>query len=169
MVMPRSPRRWCSPSAGSAGNLVLDTQAGTVRVTTSTLDGELIAELTSVPPTSAAADPVLVQAALAALRWERDDLDPAYPSEIADAGARHLILVTRTRDRLAELDYDFEALAALMRANELITLQLVWPEATDRYHSRNPFAGSGVVEDPATGAAAAALGGYLRQHGKIAR
>ena len=31
------------------------------------------------------------------------------------------------------------------------------------FHSRNPFPAGGVVEDPATGAAAAALGAYLRQ------
>jgi PhzF family phenazine biosynthesis protein len=43
----------------------------------------------------------------------------------------------------------------------------VWPESKKRYHSRNPFAGSGVVEDPATGASAAALGGYLRELGMI--
>jgi PhzF family phenazine biosynthesis protein len=43
----------------------------------------------------------------------------------------------------------------------------VWPESEKRYHSRNPFAGSGVVEDPATGASAAAFGGYLRELGVI--
>ena len=31
------------------------------------------------------------------------------------------------------------------------------------FHSRNPFPVGGVIEDPATGAAAAALGGYLRE------
>jgi PhzF family phenazine biosynthesis protein len=41
-------------------------------------------------------------------------------------------------------------------------VQLVWRERTDLFHSRNPFPVGGVVEDPATGAAAAALGGYLR-------
>ena len=32
---------------------------------------------------------------------------------------------------------------------------------------RNPFPPGGVVEDPATGAAAAALGGYLRELGLV--
>lgn len=31
------------------------------------------------------------------------------------------------------------------------------------FHARNPFPPGGVVEDPATGAAAAAFGGYLRE------
>ena len=54
-----------------------------------------------------------------------------------------------------------------MREHDLITLQLIWPKSKRKYFSRNPFAGSGVVEDPATGAAAAAFGGYLRELGKI--
>jgi PhzF family phenazine biosynthesis protein len=153
---------------GAAEELLFETNAGPVPVRTRSVGGETVAELTSVATRSAPADPALVEQALHALRWGRDDLDPAYPAEVADAGASHLVLVTRTRERLADLDYDFEALAGLMRAAKLITLQLVWPESPFRYHARNPFAGSGVVEDPATGAAAAALGGYLRQHDLVA-
>jgi predicted PhzF superfamily epimerase YddE/YHI9 len=41
-------------------------------------------------------------------------------------------------------------------------MQLVQRERDDLFHARNPFPPGGVVEDPATGAAAAALGGYLR-------
>jgi PhzF family phenazine biosynthesis protein len=44
----------------------------------------------------------------------------------------------------------------------LTTLQLIWRENLAQFHARNPFPVGGVVEDPATGAAAAALGGYLR-------
>jgi len=50
-----------------------------------------------------------------------------------------------------------------MLREELTTLQLVWCESANVFHSRNPFPVGGVVEDPATGAAAAALGGYLRE------
>ena len=41
-----------------------------------------------------------------------------------------------------------------MAARDWTTVQLVWREADDRFHSRNPFPPGGVVEDPATGAAA---------------
>jgi PhzF family phenazine biosynthesis protein len=44
---------------------------------------------------------------------------------------------------------------------------LIWRESIAVFHSRNPFPVGGVVEDPATGAAAAALGGYLRDAGLI--
>jgi PhzF family phenazine biosynthesis protein len=151
-----------------AAELIFHTPAGFVSITTFQKDGgDLVAEMTSVAPRVSKPEPDLVSAVLRALRWSPEDLDPAYPVMLANAGSEHLVLVTRSRERLADLDYDFDALAQLMRYHELITVQLVWPESKKRYHSRNPFAGSGVVEDPATGAAAAAFGGYLRELGMI--
>jgi PhzF family phenazine biosynthesis protein len=55
----------------------------------------------------------------------------------------------------------------MMLAHELTTFQLVWREGRLRFHARDPFAVGGVVEDPATGAAAAAFGAYLRERGEI--
>ncbi|KAA0254224.1 MAG: PhzF family phenazine biosynthesis protein, partial [Chloroflexi bacterium] len=52
-----------------------------------------------------------------------------------------------------------------MMAEGLITISLLWQESDSVIHSRNPFAAGGVYEDPATGAAAAALAGYLRDIG----
>jgi len=126
-----------------------------------------VAELTSVAPRVSEPEPDLVAGVLRALGWFPEDLDPHYPVRLANAGSEHLVLVAKTRQRLADLDYDFDVLAKLMRDHELITVQLVWPGSRKRYHSRNPFASSGVVEDPATGASAAAFGGYLRELGLI--
>jgi len=47
------------------------------------------------------------------------------------------------------------------------TVSLLYRETPAVIHSRNAFPIGGVVEDPATGAAAAALGGYLRAHALI--
>jgi PhzF family phenazine biosynthesis protein len=151
-----------------ADELIFHTPAGFVSITTcQNASGNHVAELTSVAPRVSEPEPDLVSAVLHALRWSPEELDPAYPVLLANAGSEHLVLVTKSRERLADLDYDFDALAKLMRQCGLITVQLVWPESKKRYHSRNPFAGSGVVEDPATGASAAAFGGYLRELGKI--
>ena len=150
-----------------AEEMVFHTPAGLVTVSTERTDRGLVAELTSVSPRVRTAEPGLVGAVLEALDWRWDDLDHDYPPSLANAGSEHLVLVTRTRSRLAALDYDFDALARLMREHGLITVLLVWPESRKLYHARNPFAGSGVVEDPATGAAAAAFGGYLRELHKI--
>jgi len=105
--------------------------------------------------------------ALAALRWARQELDPGLPPLVAYAGARHLVLSAATRGRLAALDYDFGRLAALMTSLDLTTLQLVWRESPEVYHVRDPFPVGGVVEDPATGAAALAFGAYLRALGPV--
>jgi PhzF family phenazine biosynthesis protein len=150
-----------------AAELVFHTPAGLVTVDTERTDRGLVAELTSVSPRVQEAPADLVASVLRALGWSADDLDPGYPVRLANAGSEHLVLVTRTRQRLSDLDYDFDELAEIMRGHGLITVLLVWPEARKLYQARNPFAGSGVVEDPATGAAAAAFGGYLRDLGLI--
>ena len=58
--------------------------------------------------------------------------------------------------------YDFDRLRDLMLANDFTTVQVVWRDGPSTFWARDPFPVGGVVEDPATGAAAAALGGYLR-------
>lgn len=149
------------------GLLRFHTRAGEVPVETGHADGRAFATLTSVQPHVEPADGALVDSALAALRWTRDDLDPALPPRIGYGGARHLVLAARTRERLARLDYDFEAALRLSAEHDLTTFALIWRAAPDVFHARNPFPIGGVVEDPATGAAAAALGAYLREIGAV--
>jgi PhzF family phenazine biosynthesis protein len=146
------------------GELAFHTRAGLVRVGTSVSDdGSVSAELVSVPPRSVpTADPDLAEL-LAALRWAADDLDPALPPRVAYAGAWHPVIAAASRARLAELDYDLGALGDVMRRRDWTTVHLVWRESPTVFHARNPFPPGGVVEDPATGAAAAAFGGYLRE------
>ncbi|MFJ1798340.1 PhzF family phenazine biosynthesis protein [Streptomyces sp. NPDC088180] len=149
------------------GELEFVTAAGPVPVSVVREGGELRATLTSVAPRveeTAAAD---LAEALAALDWAAADLDPALPPRVAYAGARHLVLAAATRERLADLDYDFARLEALMHRLDLTTLQLVWREGPEVFHVRDPFPVGGVVEDPATGAAAAAFGAYARELGLV--
>ncbi|GAA0517472.1 oxidoreductase [Saccharopolyspora subtropica] len=148
------------------GNLVFDTKAGSVRVRTQQRD-TVVASLTSVPSSSRPATEDELGRALAALGWSVADLDPDWPPHVAYAGNDHLVLAARTRERLAELDYDFDALGDLMRDRGWTTVQLFWPENAGTVHARDPFPVGGVVEDPATGAAAAAFGGYLRATGRV--
>ncbi|MEM9088808.1 MAG: PhzF family phenazine biosynthesis protein [Cyanobacteria bacterium P01_F01_bin.53] len=148
---------------GGDGTYQLSTTVGILPVSVGTREGNREASLTSVDPSYSAAPESLVTEALAALGWQRDELDDAIPPAKAYAGAWHLVLATADKSRLDDLNYDFEALKALMIKENITTLQLVWRERTDMFHARNPFPVGGVVEDPATGAAAAALGGYLRE------
>jgi PhzF family phenazine biosynthesis protein len=144
------------------GTYILKTAAGEVPVTARIRDDMREASLTSVEPTHVIAPEGLVDETLSALGWSRKDLDQTIRPAKAYAGAWHLVLAVNEAERLAELEYDFEILKTIMLREDLTTLQLVWRESSDKFHSRNPFPVGGVVEDPATGAAAAALGGYLR-------
>ncbi|WP_329211653.1 PhzF family phenazine biosynthesis protein [Streptomyces sp. NBC_00683] len=149
------------------GDLLFATPAGTVPVTVARDGDELRATLTSVEPQVFDIGPDDLAEALAALDWPATDLDPALPPRIAYAGARHLVLAAATRERLADLDYDFARLEALMHRLDLTTLQLVSRESATVFHVRDPFPVGGVVEDPATGAAAAAFGAYSRELGLV--
>jgi PhzF family phenazine biosynthesis protein len=148
------------------GTLVFDTLAGEIAVRTEKRE-VVRASLVSVPTRTRPATPDEVTRALAALRWSPDDLDPAWPAHVAFAGNDHLVLAAVSRARLADLDYDFAALGDLMRERAWTTVALFRFEDEDTVHVRDPFPIGGVVEDPATGAAAAAFGGYLRGLGRV--
>ena len=151
------------------GRLLLATSGGLVTVDTERApDGHLRATLASVRPRVRDAEPDLLAGALAALGWASGELDPALPPAVGYAGASHLILAVASYETLRSLAYDFDRLRSTMLAAGLTTVQLVWREAPDRFRARDPFPVGGVVEDPATGAAAAALGAYLRWRGELA-
>ncbi len=143
------------------------TPVGEVPVAVTSRRGVREAALTSVEPSFEPAGEALLAEALALLGWSPAELDAAIPPARAFAGAWHLVLAAASAQRLAALNYDFHGLKALMRREGLTTLQLIWRESATVFHARNPFPVGGVVEDPATGAAAAALGGYLRGAGLI--
>ncbi|MEA2310348.1 MAG: hypothetical protein QOE28_316 [Solirubrobacteraceae bacterium] len=151
------------------GTLRLTTRSGLVEVSVrpGAGGGPPVATLTSVEPSVADASHADVAEALAALGWDAGELDPALPPRVAYAGAFHLVLAAAAPERLAALDYDFERLGALMAARGWTTVQLVSRLGPDRFRARNPFPPGGVVEDPATGAAAAAFGAYLRELGLV--
>jgi PhzF family phenazine biosynthesis protein len=150
------------------GALRFATMAGSVAVRTDADDiGLVTATLVSVPPRTVALASADRDELLAALGWSAADLEPALPPRVAFAGAWHPVLAATTRARLADLDYDFDRLGALMAARDWTTVALVHREHDTLFHARNPFPPGGVREDPATGAAAAALGGYLRELGLV--
>lgn len=149
---------------GAGGDLHFSTPAGgvAVRVRPDGV-GHSVATLTSVPPSVGAVGNAVLGEALAAMRWSPDHLDPHLPPRVAFAGAHHLVFGVASRAVLAAMAYDFDRLRVLMTAQGWTTVQVVWRESAEVFHARVPFPVGGVVEDPATGAAAAALGAYLRQ------
>ena len=143
--------------------VLLHTAVGDVPVTISRdADGHASATLTSVPTETRPCPASLLTAALARFAWTELDLDRALRPALSYAGAWHFILPLASRTTLTGLTYDYDGLLDDMTTAGLTTVAVVWRENTDTFHARNPFPVGGVVEDPATGAAAAAFGAYLR-------
>lgn len=129
-------------------------------------DGNIIAAALQSPPTrSAPLDVSLRDALLDLFGYASTDLDPELPPARIHGGADHALLSLRSREALARMAYDFERGRALMDKAGLVTIALVTVATPRLFHLRNAFAAGGVVEDPATGAAAAAFAGYLRDIG----
>ncbi|GJI95922.1 phenazine biosynthesis PhzC/PhzF protein [Duganella caerulea] len=144
------------------GIFPLTTNHARVNVEARSKDGQGSAALQSPATASAPAPAALVTAALALFGYRHADLDDRIPPAIASGGANHLVLALASRARLSAMRYQLADGRDLMRDHGLTTISLVHAETPQRFHARNPFASGGVYEDPATGAAAAALGGYLR-------
>lgn len=128
-------------------------------------DGEWISVLRSPPTRSALARPALLAEALDLFGYSSSDLDPALAPCEANGGIDHLIIPLRERSTLARMDYDLDRGRRFMQAHGIGTVAFVFRENERFYHARNAFAIGGVLEDPATGAAAAAFAGMLRDLG----
>jgi PhzF family phenazine biosynthesis protein len=149
-------------------SLVVRTNDGSVDLDVARdADGRFQATLTSVEPWVRELPEDLLDRLLGLLAWQRTELDPTLPPALAFAGVRHPIIAVRALSTLARVDYDFDPMRALMLEHDLTTLQLIWRESPTTFRARDPFAAGGVVEDPATGAAAAALGAYMRARGEL--
>jgi PhzF family phenazine biosynthesis protein len=111
---------------------------------------------------SEAAPQEFVDKILASFHLTSADLNSKFPIRVAFAGAKHLIIVLNNRKTLTKMNYAFDTVKSLMLEKNIVTINLLYNASESLFYSRNAFAYGGVIEDPATGAAAAALGGYLR-------
>jgi PhzF family phenazine biosynthesis protein len=152
---------------GVPGPLTFRTASGEVPVLVREVEGTPMATLTSVVPQVRELPIEQLDELLACFGWAMGDLDLGLPARLAYAGAWHPVLPLATHHLLHEMAYDFDRLLALMEARSWTTVQAVWREDPTVFHVRDPFPVGGVVEDPATGAAAAALGAYLVDVGAV--
>ncbi len=148
-----------------SGEYKLFLNDGEIQVRAEQSNGGFSATLYSPPTSSEDVPDEFVNRVLEGFNLTRADLNPAFPVRFASAGAKHLIFVLKDRESLSGMQYHFDRVRELMLEQGLITISLLWPESNEVFHSRNAFASGGVYEDPATGAAAAALAGYLRDIG----
>jgi PhzF family phenazine biosynthesis protein len=149
-----------------AGRYALQLSQARISVEATLTDAGWQAVLTSPPAWSKPMPAALQTELLRQFGLTEVDLDPSLPPHLAHAGATHAILALRNRATLAAMHYDFAPMLALMQREGLTTISLLYREDADTFVARNAFAVGGVVEDPATGAAAAALGGLLVDLGR---
>jgi PhzF family phenazine biosynthesis protein len=149
-----------------AGARTLQTKVGPIQISATFEQGRAVGTLRSPDIDCFPLADELLHPLLAALRWSAEDLDPDLLPAVGFGGNRHPVLVAGELGRLASLSYDFDALQRLCRRHDWVTIQLVAPTGKGAWRARDPFPWGGVVEDPATGAAAAAFAGYLRAHGR---
>lgn len=144
------------------GTFALKLNQGQISVS-SRRDGPTIASVLQSPPTRSGPIAPSLQADLLQLfGYTTGDLDPRIPPAMIHAGADHALFALTKREVLSRMSYDLKQGRELMENAGIITVSLVVAEEQQLFHARNAFAPGGVLEDPATGAAAAAFAGYLR-------
>lgn len=124
-------------------------------------DGTVVS-LASPPTKSMGVSGKLISEALDLFGYARSQLDTKIEPAHIHAGADHLLIALSHRKDLAAMQYSLGEGRAFMQAQGFVTIMLVWRENDQVFHVRNAFPVGNIIEDPATGAAAAALSGYLR-------
>lgn len=131
-----------------------------------TASGELFTAALQSPPTrSALLTDEQIAETLCLFGYDISQLNTEFTPAHIHGGADHRLLVLKDRADLAAMSYDLDAGRQFMRDRDLVTIMLAWHAGGNRFDVRNAFASGGVLEDPATGAAAAAFSGYLRDTG----
>lgn len=145
-----------------AGTYTLELNDATITVDAEETPDGMMATLSSPPTRSRAMTDAEEQDVMALFALSPEDIDPQLAPAFIHGGANHAVLPLKDRARLAAMFYDLDDGRSVMRKHDLVTVMLVYIEGDQTFVVRNAFASGGVLEDPATGAAAAAFAGYLR-------
>lgn len=155
------------------GSLRFATPVGEIRIETSDEGAGIRASFTSAEAGANAFPEFVLEALLELLGLDRTQLDDRYPPRLAYAGAVHPVIVVAERAVFDEFRFDPGAARTFMSAQQWpLTIAVLHrlPDAADdvmRFEARNIFPVGRITEDPATGSAAAAFGGYLRAIGAV--
>ena len=147
------------------GMFRLKINAGEITVEGRSSAGVLTAALLSPPTRSEPLDSATLAQLQQLFGLVSQQLDPRIPPARIHGGSDHFVLILRERSTLAAMRYDLDAGRVFMRAHGVITVMLVHVRDVRHFDVRNAGAAVGITEDPATGAAAAAFAGYLRDLG----
>ena len=150
------------------GDFTFETPVGAITLSTSEQAGLVTAAFTSVEPSIEAIPAAALADLLNLFSITAADLHPGYPPALAFGGNVHPVLVLADRARFDSFTFDPAAAREMLDRNDwpatIITIGVVGPH---EFEARNVFPVGTISEDPATGAAAAAFGGYLRELGLV--
>ncbi|MBN9181591.1 MAG: PhzF family phenazine biosynthesis protein, partial [Microbacterium sp.] len=150
------------------GDLEFRTPVGPVRISTAQSEGVRVASFTSVEPYVEDVSSDALSAVLSLIGIGHADLDPRHPPRIAFAGNRHPVIVLADQSVFDAFTFDPARARALLDAQAwTATIVVLHALSPDRWEARNIFPVGEITEDPATGAAAAATGAYLRAVGSL--
>lgn len=151
------------------GTTVFETPAGPFEVRTARADdGVVTASFTSAEPRVELLPDHVLARLLDVVGLAPEQLHPAYPPRAAYAGNVHPVLVVADVAALDGVRFDPAELRAFMDTQGwAATVTIAHPRDAGTFEARNPFPVGTLDEDPATGSAAAALGGYLRELGLV--
>jgi len=151
-----------------AGSFTFDTPVGPVLIETAGDGDDITASFTGVEPQLAVFDDDILADLLGLLGVGLTDLDPAYPPRIAYSGNWHPVLVVADSTLFDSFAFDPQTVRQLMDAQGwAATVAVLHRIADGEFEARNLFPVGAITEDPATGAAAAAVGAYLRILGLV--
>ena len=148
------------------GTIRMVTPAGPIVIETSATADGVLATFTSVEPHVSDLAPELLDRTLALFGLTEQDLDGRYPAALAFAGNTHPVLTVRDLDTFDAVRFKPRAVRALMDEQGWGgTIALLHVRADNEIEARNVFPVGDILEDPATGSAAAAVGAWLRERG----
>jgi PhzF family phenazine biosynthesis protein len=137
-------------------------------LTTSDGTGTLRAAFTSVEPALADFPPGVLAELLLAIDLTAEQLDARFPPRVSFAGNWHPVLVVAEQADFDDFTFVPDVVRTMMDDNGWAgTVTLVHALGGDGFEARNLFPVGRITEDPATGSAAASLGGYLRAMGAV--
>jgi len=156
---------YCIGQKFGLGNYTLDLNDGSIDIEVSQKDDKSYTSFSSVPTHSKEIENEFINSIIESFSFSKEHLDDKYPIKIAFSGNNHLLIFLKDKEEFSSMKYNFQKVKKLMEKKSIVTISILFEENENLYHSRNAFAYGGVVEDPATGSAAVALGEYLRDTG----
>ncbi len=146
-----------------SNNYELHLNDAEIDILTSKVKNEFRATVASPPTDSQPISKSRLEEILTACDWTAEILDENNLPAIASTVQSHPVIFLKKRAVLSEMKIDEELINQIMAKNNDATIMFAHAETPTKFNVRNFFFSGSLIEDPATGSAAAAFAGLLRR------